>query len=743
MKFSQTLLIAILQLFSCSAFIFADNKQAKPEMVVQKTDAPIELTARPDNPAWNKAIPVELIYEIKPGENTQAKQKTIVKSLYDDEYLYFRFECYDTNPNEIRASYTDRDKMLEDDYVFVIIDTYSDNQKAYEFAINPYGIKADLLATKNVQDASVDYIWNSAGAKTKDGWIGEIAIPFSSLNFPDKEDQNWYINIVRNMPRSSRIQTSWIPIDRNIPGILSQFGNMKGLKNIRSNQSFELLPYAIGQQTGQRSEPNNPNSDFKYNSVQGRVGGAIKYSPNTNLSIETVLNPDFSQIETDAAQISVNTTFALSYDEKRPFFLTGRDLLQTPMYYSRSINDPFGAVRVMGKNGPLSFMYIGAYDRNTVFVVPGEDFSNTIGTNLKSTVNIGRLRYDYGNETYIGAMILTKNLDGGHNYVAGFDWNYKFWDNWYFSGEGFFSATKELNNLSVFNSARKFGNSGRSAAFDGEDYSGQGIDVVLQQKSRSYVMALTYDDFSPTYQAYNGLFDLTGYRKFEMTHEYDFYPENIFMTLGNLGFNSYIRFNYMGLKKEQVVEPYFYCELKGQTNVRVSYAAVNDEVFYDKFLKGANRLFFTITSKPVNEISLTIDGQLGKFINRTTNPTIGSGHKLTTSLTLKPNSKLNLTFSYSRARLSSDETSTLFFDGNIYRGVVIYQFSQEYFFRTICQYNSFLNSLQIYPLFSYKMNAFTTFFIGTSANYLDYKGEIGIARTDQQYFVKLQYLIGI
>jgi hypothetical protein len=742
MKFPLLLALFISQIFIFSN-LFPQGKSPLPVMQAVKTNVPVELKAMPEDPAWDIAIPVELNYEIKPSDNTKARERTIVKTLYDDKRIYFRFECYDSNPAQIRASLTDRDKMLEDDYVFVIIDTYADNQKAYEFVVNPFGIKADLLATKTTQDASVDYVWQSAGAKNEHGWIGEMAIPFSILSFPNSDEQVWYINAVRNMPRSSKIQNSWIPIDRNIPGLLSQFGLLKGLKNIKQNELIELLPYAMGQKAGAKLNLKDPNSGFKYNDFQGRVGGSVKYSPNANLSVEAVINPDFSQIETDAAQISVNTTFALSYEEKRPFFLTGRDLLQTSMYYSRSINDPLSAMRVMGKSGKLSYLYMSAYDRNTVFILPGEDASNTIGTNLKSLVNIGRIRFDYGNETYLGGMVLCKNLEDGHNYVAGVDWSYKFWENWYFTGEGFISTTKEITDSSLYKSARRYGGSGKTAALDGENYSGQGFDFCLQKKAKYYVMTLTYNDYSPTYQTYNGLFDLTGYRKIDLINEYDFYPDNSFITLGQIGVETYLRFNYDGLKKEQGVEPYLYFEMKGQTNIKATYAALNDEIFNDKMLKNISCLFITATSKPVNEISFSFDGQFGNFVNRTASPEVGEGHKITTSLVVKPSSKINLTLSYSRARLSSKQTDKLFFDGNIYRGVAIYQFTPELFFRIIGQYNTFQNSVQIYPLISYKLNAFTTCFAGMTTDYLDYKNEFGIVRTNQQYFLKAQYLLGI
>ncbi|MFH1197101.1 MAG: DUF5916 domain-containing protein [bacterium] len=735
--------LLIFPLTICPAGSETDTTYAIPSIKILKIEQPLELTGKLDNPVWLKAESVELNFEINPGDNIPAPQKTIVKCLYDEEKIYFGFQCYDTEPYLIRANISERDKIFSDDYVIVCIDTYGDFQRSYELAVNPFGIMGDLLATLNNEDASVDLIWYSAASVHENGWTAEMAIPFTSLNFPDNEKQNWRLNLIRTIPRASRTQVSWTRIDKNIPGIMTQAGFLNGLENIEPGSSIELLPYAIGQQNGQLNNFGDPNSGFKYNNFESRFGGGIKYAPSANFSIDAVINPDFSQIESDADQISVNTTFALYYEEKRPFFLLGNDLLQTPMYYSRSINDPLAAGRIIGKSGSLSYLYMSAYDRNTVFVIPGEERSNTVATELNSLANVGRLRYDFGDESYIGGLVLGRNLSDAHNYVVGFDWNYKFWENWYFNGEGFFSTTKELNDSTLFEEQRKFGNSKHTAGFDGENYSGAGLHLVLSRYAKSYSFDFVYNDFAPTYQTYNGLFDETSYRQLYTSHQYVFYFENTFIDRARFGFDSNLQFNYEGTKKEQTFIPFMALSLKGQTSVYASYLLLNDERFYGKLFEGIHRVQLEISTRPLNEISIYLFGQTGNFIYRSDSPEMGNGHTLETNLTLKPTSRLNISLSYVRASLSSVASDELFYEGNIYRAVGIYQFTPEMFFRTIVQYNSFSQAFQIYPLLSYKLNAFTTFYVGATGDYYDYKGEHGIVNTKQQFFLKIQYLFGI
>lgn len=737
------LFIALISIAPVSNIFSQATVNDKPSLTAVKIEKPIELTGKLDNPVWEMAMPVEINYEIQPGDNTRAAHRTIVKALYDDNNIYFGFECFDSEPEKIRANITFRDNLADDDYMAVFVDTYGDYNKSAEFNVNPYGIQADALNTPNSRDPNVDWVWNSAGSKNSKGWTAEIAIPFSSLNFFNKPEQTWVVGIIRNVPRESRIQNSWTPHDRNIPNYFSEYGFLKGLKNIKSGSAVELLPYIMGQKSGYISDFNNPNAKIKYEPLIGRFGGSIKYSPSPNFTLDAVINPDFSQIESDAAQISVNTTFALQYEEKRPFFLTGGELLQTPMYYSRSINDPIYAGKITGKSGALNYLYMSAQDRNTILIIPGEEASNTISTSLNSFVNIGRVRYDFGNEIYLGGMVLARNMGDAHNYVVGFDWNYKFLSNWYFSGEMFLSQTKELNNTSLFDSQRKFGAAGYNAAFNGENYAGAGVHLVLSHIERNFGFNIVYNDFSPTYQTYNGMFPTTGYRQIYFQPQYILYSINSFIDRLQFGFSSNIYFNYEGVKKTLNIQPRFALLLKGQTQINVLYNLVNEEKFFNKDLKEVNSIVFNLNSQPLKEISIYLNAEIGNFIYRISNPVVGRGHNLSATLQLKPTPQFNISLSYTRANLHSRETEETFFDGDIYRGMAIYQFSPEMMFRTILQYNSFNKTFQLYPLFSYKVNAFTTFFAGATSNYFNYEGEFGFKNTEQQYFVKAQYLLGI
>jgi hypothetical protein len=745
MKYRYSFILTALLIIS----IISDSKaltnipNSKPVFNIVKIDKPIKIDGKLDNPLWKLSNTIELNYEFNPGDNLPAKEKTIVYTLYDNENIYFGFKCYDSNPEQIRANLSERDKIFSDDYVILIIDTYGDAQKGYEIAVNPLGIQGELLATLNNEDINFNMIYYTAASINDSGWTAEMAIPFSSLAFDESKNPVWGFNAVRTIPRESRTQISWTQINKNIPGFMSQSGLLKGLKDISSSALVELLPYTIGQYNGSLADFDNPNSDFNYKSVQGRIGGGIKYAPNPNLSLEAVINPDFSQIESDADQISVNTTFALNYDEKRPFFLIGNELLPQPIYYSRSINDPLAATRVIGKSGSLSYLYLGAYDRNTVFVVPGEEQSNTVETNQKSVDNIARVRYDFGDEDYIGAKILTRNLDNSHNYVWGLDWNYKFWGNWLLEGQAYFSQTNELNDSSFLDSDRKFTSSVHTAELDGEKYFGNVLHVNISHSEKVYYFYFESNQISPTFQTYNGLLTVSGIREQKMYHSFKLYPDSSFFNRIDFNINTYLQHNYNGIIKTANITPSINLNMKGQTYFYAQYNVFKSEKFKNILFQHENNAYFELNTKPLKELSFGVYGSIGKFIYRSDEPSMGVGHNLGGYLTLKPTSKLNIEFSYDRARLSDKNTSKLFYDGNIYRTVAIYQFSPEAFVRTILQYNSFNKTFKLYPLFSYQIGAFTTFYAGATSNYQNYKQDYGIRNTDQQYFIKLQYLVSL
>jgi hypothetical protein len=699
-----------------------------------------------DDPLWLQAMPVELKYEIMPAENAPAKQKTTAWVLYNNDYLYFGFRCYDSLPSAIRANLSDRDKIFRDDYVIVSIDTYNNYQKGLEFAVNPCGIQGDLIMMgSGSEDTSYDMVWHSTASIDNEGWTAEMAIPFSVFSFNSAEIQDWTITMVRSMPRDSRYLLSWTIYDRNNPSWLGQGGMLKGLEGIKPGKSLSFLPYIMLEQKGERSDISDPESSMDQSKLKARVGGGITYSPGPNTTIDAVINPDFSQIESDAGQISVNSTFALYYPERRPFFMSGMDLLQTPMYYTRTINNPLFAVKVNGKAGKLSYLALAADDRNTAITVPGEEESNTVATEERSVAGVARVRYDMGNENFVGTMFLNRNFTGAHNYLGGLDWNFKFWKNWYWQGEVFLSHTREMNNTDLFSDTREFGSTGKDAAFNGEEYYGTGMHLALSRSGRKYSFSLVQNNFSPTYQTYNGMFPEVNGRYSYMNHRYTFHINGKIIQRIRIGPSASLGYNYDGVFKELYVQPAVYISMIGQTSLSYSYMAVSQERFRNILFKGVNRSSFALQTTPLKGVSISFSGSAGKYIRRSDVPELGRGYSLDTELSLEPTSWLKTSISWSTARLESVDSGNEFYNGHIFRNVTTVQFTRKLFIRGIGEYNSFSNSFNIYPLVSYKFNAFTMFCAGMTRDYQEYnQDESNFYRTTgHQYFVKLQYLFNL
>ena len=737
------IVLLIIIYFPLTAKAFQDSTNATKYVIkAVRIDGDIQLTGRLTDPHWKLAPSVELNYEIQPGYNTPAPQKTTVFVLYNSRYLYVGFICHDTNPSQIRAHITDRDKAFDDDFVGVILDTYGDHQRAYELFENPFGIQMDGLRTGNSEDMSFDMIWYSKASLNDSGYTAEMAIPFKSLRFPTSPTQDWGLDFIRNFPRSSRVLISMVPINQNDPCVLCQMGTLDDIKGLQSTDLFEVLPYAMALESGNINDQNNPNSGFSNGDVIGRIGGGIRYSPNPSLSLEGVANPDFSQVESDAAQISVNTTFALFYPEKRPFFLDGTDLFNTKIdaFYSRMINNPSGAAKLTEKSGPWSIAYLGAEDRNSPFIVAGEEGSYTIQSSYKSISNIFRARYNWGAQSFIGVLGTARNFTNAHNYIGGMDWNLFFGGNYTFDGQFLFSNTRELNDTNLISDGSYFGNTRFTKAFDGQEYNGTALVANFRRDARSYSFRLSYSDFSPTFQAQDGFVFSNDYRTISMHHELEFYPNT--SLVDNWGFftESGLHFDYGGARKESWIMMGTFMNLKSQVHLSVRYLPLNNELFNSVNFEGINRWMFGLYSNPLSSVSFGLNASVGKFIYRADDPKLGRGHNINAELTVKPTDKLSLTFDYARSRLSDVVSGELFYDGYISRLVGIYQFNDQIFVRLIGQYNQFDKSIEIDPLFSYKLNPFTIFYAGSTHSMQDYGSPYGVVQTARQFFMKLQYL---
>ena len=721
----------------------ADNSknQKNYSLNAAKIENDIDLTGRLSDPHWASAPMIECRLEVTPGENTPASQRTYVKMLYNSRFIYFGFNCADSAPSAIRAHISDRDNVFSDDFVFVAIDTYEDNQRAYEFVVNPYGMQGDLMRTGNNEDASWDAVWYSKGTINDTGYVVEIAVPFKSIHFPSNKSQDWTIMIIRNFPRESRQQFSWTPFDRNDPCSICQGGTLRGLKDLESTGTLEVLPYAMGFQAGNLTDTQDPASKFANGKLNGRVGGGIKFSPNPSLFAEAVVNPDFSQVESDATQISVNSNYAIYYPEKRPFFLDGADIFNTQLtdFYSRMINNPIGAAKLIEKSDGLTIAYLTASDRNSPFTIAGEEGSGTVESSRRSYSNIVRAKYDFAKQSYVGVLGTARDFSDAHNYTGGVDWNVYFDGNYSIRGQLLGSNTKEINDPSIFSDASFFGSTKYTPGFDGQTYNGTALYAQVRRDARNYSCNLTYQDISPTFQAENGFIYGNDLRIVDLQNYYDFYPDNSLIEQGEVYLENNLQFNYDNARKQRWTATGFFLRFKGQTSVNVFLLPYNEELYHSVHFNKINRGELSINSAPATYISAYVDVQLGRFINRGS-ALPGYGHNISTSVTLKPTSQLRFDLSYSRSRLSDLVTDQLFYDGYIGRVSGIYQFNSDVFFRVISQYNQFSKVVEIDPLLSYKLNPFTICYAGSTHNLIDFNSPYGFEQTQRQFFVKVQYL---
>jgi len=228
--------------------VAAQSNQApnleKFSLTAQRVDRNIELRGNLSDPLWQSGHYVQLNYEIQPGDNTTPRQRSYATALYNSEYFYVGFRFYDTNPEEIRANISDRDRLYADDFAIAVFDTYGDYQRTYEFFVNPHGIQGDILRQGNNEDDSFDTVWESAASISDSGWTAEMAIPLKSIRFPAKPIQEWVLLFGRNYPRESRYIYSWTPFDRDNPCSTCAGGRLVGIRDIESFTALDILPYS-------------------------------------------------------------------------------------------------------------------------------------------------------------------------------------------------------------------------------------------------------------------------------------------------------------------------------------------------------------------------------------------------------------------------------------------------------------------------------------------------------------------
>ena len=320
--------------------------------IVPKIESKITVDAVLDETAWQDALVLELKYEVRPGENVTPPVRTEVLLTYDAKNFYAAFRCYDPDPSAIRSHLRDRDTLGGDDWIALILDTFNDERRSFDFIVTAQGVQFDQIEAQSGEDPGWDTIWKCASKITDWGYTVEIAIPFLSIRFQRKHGpQVWGFDAVRRYPREHAYHIGLFPRDRSNNCYMCQAIKIKGFEGASPGRNIEFDPTVIGFRSDERKD--FPHGDFKKQSQEAELGLTAHWGITPNLTSNFTLNPDFSQVEADAQQLDINEPFALFYPERRPFFTEGTDFFAAleNIIYTRTMRDPSWGLKLTGKEG--------------------------------------------------------------------------------------------------------------------------------------------------------------------------------------------------------------------------------------------------------------------------------------------------------------------------------------------------------------------------------------------------------
>ena len=390
----------------------AVNGAGRPDVTPPRIEAEIRVDGALDEPVWAQAARLSGFSQYQPSDGRPAEDRTDVLVWYGPDAIYFGIHAFDRDPSSIRATVADRDNIDRDDSIAIYLDTFNDRRRAFFFAVNPLGAQQDGVFSEGQfnagqqhgggnEDKSPDYQYESKGRLTSDGYTVEIRIPFKSLRYPGSASQTWGINFKRKTQRTG-YEDTWTDA-RRVSSFLAQAGRLVGLHDLHRGVVTEVQPFVTGAKDGSLG----PRESFRRGGTVGSGGVNARFGF-TNVSLDATVNPDFSQVESDAGLVTINQRFALFYPEKRPFFLEGIELFSTPnqLVYTRQIVDPAAGAKVTGKFGALGVAYLAASD-------------DSAGGH--ALFNVARVRRDLGSSSVAGITLTDREQDGTFNRVVAAD----------------------------------------------------------------------------------------------------------------------------------------------------------------------------------------------------------------------------------------------------------------------------------------------------------------------------------
>jgi hypothetical protein len=302
-----------------AAVVLADTSATA---IAKRAEQSLVIDGRDRDAVWQTAPKISDFTQFSPARATAASQRTEFRVAYDDRHMYLFVRAFFSHPYSIMRALARRDQISPSEQITVFIDSYNDNRSAFEFQVNPDGVKLDYALTNdNREDDSWNAVWDVATQVDSLGWTAEFSIPLSQLRYTDTKTHKFGLGVWRYTARHNE-QDSWPSFDNSKNGIVSQFGALVGVEDIASSRAVELTPYTVA-----KNETRGSPADGWNRAQKVTVGGDLKYGITPNITLDATVNPDFGQVEADPANLNLSA-FETFLSERRPFFVEGTGLYQ-------------------------------------------------------------------------------------------------------------------------------------------------------------------------------------------------------------------------------------------------------------------------------------------------------------------------------------------------------------------------------------------------------------------------------
>lgn len=686
----KRLTLILLLVITAATLKGQDNGALRPG----RTDNPPEIDGVLDDEAWLTATSVTGFKTFSPDYGLDMSQRTVVYMLYDNENIYFAFECFDNEPEKIKASVNSRNNIRADDWICVNLDSFNDHQSLYAFYVNPRGIQMDSRFSAGQEDASVDFVWYSAGLLDKDGYRIEMQIPLKSIRFSTEEPVEMSVFFERKISRQN-IQGSYPAMDP-LKG-MAFLTQMKPIiyEGVRHYKLFELLPaftYA--------ARSSHSAGEMQSDERTPDLSLTAKYGISSQLILDGTINPDFSQVESDAGQVDVNLRYDLFFAEKRPFFLEGHDNFivaatkadehdpVNTLIHTRKIASPLAGLKLTGKAG----------ERLTLAALYSPDRVENHYDEDKDRIAhypILRMKYSLSDDSYVGAIYTGREMDSTFNRVAGLDGQIRVG-----------SGTSIMYNAVFSNSL--------SDPLE-EAYNGYMISGEFAHDSRNITYSFGGKSISDDFNVETAFIRRTGINYFKGLVKPKLYPKTDKLQRIDIELFSKqtqdIEYNMWETVDHLAAWIFF----KGSTYIKLK-AEYSTEVFLgERFTTGG---FHGLLSAQIGTKlnSAVLYQRLGSP-RYTENPYQGYTNRFLFMTNYKPSDKIHLDLSYTYSDFYASASGDQEYNYSILRGKLTYQMNKFFFIRAITEYNGYYETVLSDFLASFTYIPGTVVYLGYGSVY--------------------------